>query len=145
MSSNAIEQFFQNQYGVSGVTFSDETYLLPAKAWVSSTFSSTWSAVKTALGIGEYIVDARDCDDFALICAAYARILHGRTVREQGLSESGFAFGEFWFVSLQGPHALNVFLSYVDDKLGAYFFEPQTGEIKQLTFDEIKSAILVRF
>lgn len=143
--SQAIEDLFSRQYGLVNVTLSDESYLAPTMEWVTGTLASTWSSVKTVLGINEYIVDARDCDDYTTMCAAYVRILHGLTVKAENLPSSGIAFGEFWFTSHNGPHALNVFLVAEDGRLTMNFFEPQTGKLEILSDNEIKSAMFIRF
>lgn len=145
MPSQAIEDLFNRQYGLTNVTLSDESYLAPTLDWVTGTLASTWSSLKTTLGINDYIVDARDCDDYTTMCAAYVRILHGLTVKAENLPSSGIAFGEFWFISHSGPHAINVFLVVGDNGLMINFFEPQTGKLAILSDNEIKSAMFIRF
>jgi hypothetical protein len=131
--------------------FADDSYLLPADDWVFGVFAEAWAETKRVLGIAVYEVDVNDCDDYARMCAGYAQMLNNRTIRVSRTSgpvmpSAALAFGEFWYVSPQGPHAINAFL-YREVQGGPVLLgaiEPQTGARVNLTRREVESCTLFR-
>jgi hypothetical protein len=136
----------------NALLFADDGYLLPSDDWVFSTFAQAWEETKRVLGIAVYESDINDCDDYARMCAGYAQLLNNRTIKTSRTSGSltmpsaALAFGEFWYASPQGPHAINAFLfRHVQGGptlLGA--IEPQTGARVLLTPKEVESCTLFR-
>ena len=136
------------RFGISAnaVLFADESYILPEQWWVQTTFAQAWLTTMSILNTGTYRPLTNDCDDFARLCAAYAQLLNNATILKLGITDASLAFGEFWFQSATGPHAINAYLypTGVHKEIGIGFIEPQTGQTLNLTPDEISSCSLLR-
>ena len=119
----------------------DSKYAVPSLSWVKGAFTKDWRDFIGMLKVADYAPSANDCDDFARLCATLAQICHHRTKGHP--TDTGLAFGEIWYQSPQGLHAINVFVFGKDLELG--FYEPQAFKVVSLTEEEKNSSIYVRF
>lgn len=135
-------------YGIkaNALLFADDLYALPSNSWVIDTFSEAWAKTKLILGIAAYEVDMNDCDDYARMCAGYAQVLNNQTIKALGLQRAALAFGEFWYTSPQGAHAINAYLYREDQNSPVMIgtFEPQTGKPVELTRQQFYTCSLFR-
>jgi len=134
--------FIERGIKPSVVNFADSYYMFPTTKWVGGVFLDAWKETMRLIGLkpADYVPQAHDCDDYAMLCSAYCRMLHRKTA-ERTVDQSTVAFGEFWYQSQLGKHALNVFVNR--DGLG--FFEPQSDSgIIKLTNEEIASCSFCR-
>jgi hypothetical protein len=132
--------------GWQGNFTADQRYALPSKDWIEYQYSSSLHAMLSSLRNGVWIAEDNDCDDFARAAAFLAQYLHHNTIRKQ--SNTGLAFGEFWYIKQPGGegHAINIFV-YRNKKgeISVGFYEPQDQQIIKLTKKEIDSCIYYRF
>ena len=119
----------------------DSKYAVPSLSWVKGAFSKDWRDFVGMLKVADYAPSANDCDDFARLAATLAQVCHHRTKGHP--TDTGLAFGEIWYQSPQGLHAINVFVFGKDLELG--FYEPQAFKVVSLTEEEKNSSIYVRF
>jgi len=140
---NALGRFGVN---ANAIMFADETYILPEEWWVKTTFAQAWELTKAILHTNDYRPLTNDCDDFARLCAAYAQLLNNATILKLGIADASLAFGEFWYESAEGPHAINAYIYPVGTgkEVGIGFIEPQNGQTLDLTPNEIRSCSLLR-
>lgn len=149
MAAKITEAATDKGINPNALLFADSSYLLPSDQWVRETFSAAWEETKRVLGIAVYEPDMNDCDDYARMCAGYAQLLNNRTIRESKspvMPRAALAFGEFWYVSPQGAHAINAYF-YQKVQGGDIFlgtFEPQTGKPVELTRQQIYTCSLFR-
>lgn len=111
----------------------DGNYLELTPNDVQVKLARTMDRVCTALGL-EYDPETFDCDDFALLAAAIARVLHKKTA--PGV-KAGVAFGEVWSAPMQ--HAFNVAVHGHSVR----YYEPQRGR-HGFRFSEIKPTLVQR-
>ncbi len=119
----------------------DSNYAVPTLSWVKGAFSKDWRDFVGMLKVADYAPSANDCDDFARLAATLAQVCHHRTKGHP--TDTGLAFGEIWYQSPQGLHAINVFVFGKDLELG--FYEPQACKVVTLTEQEMKSICYARF
>lgn len=119
------------------VWFSDKGYILPTKKELEKAiFESPVSGY-------QYVPEIEDCDDFALLQHAdiirrrYDDYKAGRIPKNK---QYPWAFGQIWYVSPQGPHAINVCVS--SDK-GVLVIEPQNRKIWEPEKDIVISFIKI--
>lgn len=110
----------------------DASYACPAMRWLTKDFYPWFKAKLAEQGLS---YDRRhDCDNFARKFCVYAQDAHALT--QGGPQDEGLAVGEFLYVSAKvGPHAIVV--AFVEN-MEMIFIEPQTGEVLNLTPEEIK-------
>lgn len=113
---------------------SDTRYSLPASRFVAGPFASGLASFYSAIGFVGYLPDALDCDDYALACSLYMRVLHART----GV-HSGIAFGDFRYVKGSERHAICAYFTMEGGQIKLRFFEPQTRKPEELTKEEVVS------
>lgn len=91
----------------------------------------------------EYVSEIQDCDDFALLLHAYV-IKQRYEDYDTGKIPKGrrypLAFGQIWYQSFQGPHAVNICITRDD---GVLMIEPQTDRIWKPSKDLIVSFIRI--
>jgi len=134
-SSKVSDMCFGN-FGVRPV-LADASYACPTKKWVGKFFVwYRWCCAR----VGVVWKGCYDCDDFARLAAAFAQISHYLSDCED--KPQGLAFGEFWYDSELGPHAVNIIL--IEDS-EAIWYEPQTGKELNLTDEEKESCCHIRF
>jgi len=114
----------------SAITGLDVKYSVPTSKWILDTSFSLSNQIKSILG--DWKEESRDCDDFAMSTMALMRLFHSYNNTSTALPVAYFQF----FKEGMGWHAIN--LAFVDDKK-IIFFEPQTGQLLNLTKNEIKS------
>ncbi len=104
----------------------DGSYAVPSRSWLDGTFARAWARYMAVMDY-RYHADALDCDDFALGCWTYARLLHAKTAPESG---AGIAFGFYGYTKADtfAGHAINI--AYTDQ--GIVWFEPQASKIIEL-------------
>jgi hypothetical protein len=128
----------------SARALADSTYALPSERWVQNQYASALYSFLNTLKSSQWVAEENDCDNFASLSFSFAQILHHNTPNK-GKNVS-LAFGEFWYVSRSGPHAINVFITRIPpDSYKVGFFEPQTQKTVVLTYDEISSCAFYRF
>lgn len=147
MAAKITEAATDKGINPNALLFADSSYLLPSNRWVLDIFSAAWDATKRVLDIVAYEPDMNDCDDYARMCAGYAQLLNNRTLREnKALPRSALAFGEFWYMSPMGAHAINAY--FYQEEVGGDIllgtFEPQTGKPVELTRQQIYTCSLFR-
>lgn len=115
----------------------DAEYQHPTEAWVKGAF---WGGLRPFLtAISDYWLEVWDCDNFAQAAALYASILHAKSKRRR--EGTALLFGEFWYDrDSGGGHAINFTIVY-DGAYRLIFFEPQTGEIVQISESERASCL----
>ena len=106
------------------VLAADAAYQEMTKSWLLNDFKKWFNEVKHAIGF-VYTPEASDCDDFAVLYSALARLCHAKTRPGGG----ALAIGPIWYQSNAGPHAIVV--AFTDE--GIVFVEPQTGDSLELT------------
>lgn len=124
----------------------DETYVMPARAWVTQDLAGLLRRRFFELGILSPVASAHsgplgafDCDDFADGAAFFAQV----TARTGLRTPAGVVFGVVYYTrDTGGRHALNFSLT---QDAGVIFFEPQTLREVQLSPTEIASVDFWRF
>lgn len=114
----------------SSINILDSKYSIPTKEWVLNTSKNISYQIDKMLGV--WTTESRDCDDFALTTMSLMRLFHSKGNPTTSLPIAYFQYTK----QNQGLHAIN--LAFVDDKK-IIFFEPQTGDLLNLTIKEIKS------
>lgn len=150
MTSDQVTAFMTNVVpNAKAYSISDFSVDLTSEGWVKEKFSPNfiWFVQKT-LGIPRRLPEIFDCEDFTRAGAVYAQVLHAKEIMkdETAMPMSGFAFGEFWYVTdKQIGHAIN-FAIVLDKKRNSklLFFEPQNGQIVNLSTNEIAHCSLWR-
>jgi hypothetical protein len=117
--------------------FSDATYAPPKLSWLTGEFDRWFRQSLNALKIAPYVPESGDCDDYAALYAALAKVCHRRMADSEG---AGLPVGILHYVSAQGPHAIVVALT--SDR-GLVFIEPQNGDEFLITTEERASAWLL--
>jgi hypothetical protein len=118
VSSTELRAFLRTA-GVSSdaIYFADDIYSLPHLHWLTNTFLQDYVSYRDQKGLRTYDAESRDCDEFALSAAAYAKELH--SLMRQDARQSGFAVGVFSFFSerLVGMHNIVAAVVRVDGEL----------------------------
>ena len=134
--------------GTACVLLGNPQYSLPSAGWVTGDFATQFRAWVGQEGL-HYQTSEEDCKTFSRMAALYCDMLHAKDPGRQ--PGTHLAFGEFWYISARGGHAINVAL--VADgpvsgtslpKYRLLFFEPQTGLEVLLTRQEIESCVMCR-
>lgn len=126
---------------VAAVELPDEQYALPAADWIANEFAAAFTSERNRW-VGLYRNGCSDCDDFAEFAVTFAKFLFRNT--EDRPKDAALAFGEFWYVTPQGGHAINLAICREGDELKLVFFEPQSSSVVRLTRKEIESCCFVR-
>lgn len=126
---------------VAAVELPDDQYALPAADWIANEFAREFAAWRNGI-ILRYAPAESDCDDFAEAAAVYAKMLYRFTAGRP--KDAALAFGEFWYASYRGGHAINVAVCRTGDNLRLVFFEPQEAKLTPLTREEISSCSYLR-
>jgi hypothetical protein len=117
----------------------DASYAPPRLDWLTGEFDRWYRQALRAFAIEAYVAESGDCDDYADLYAALARICHRRMPDSAG---AGLPVGVLHYVSLAGPHA--VVLAITSDA-GVVAIEPQRpGHVLTLTRAERSSAWLLK-
>lgn len=131
----------------AAVCLSNPAYSVPNRDWVTGSFAVGFRDWLNQEGL-RYQKDSEDCKTFTRAAALYAEMLHAKDpTRQPG---TAMAVGEFWYISAQGGHAINVIL--IQEGMGTnqlpkyqlMFFEPQTQLEVKLTDKEIQSCEMCR-
>lgn len=113
----------------------DAEYALPSCGWLLDSFYPWFRSFLQAFGVLEYRAEAGDCDDYAALYAALARLCHRRMAGSTG---TGLAVGYMHYLTANGTsHA--VVVAITSDR-GPVFIEPQTGLTVSLSDAERASA-----
>ncbi len=117
----------------------DSAYQPPTRDWLTGEFYAWYRSCLFQLGCTGYKAENWDCDDFADLFAAFARICHRRTSPNAG---AALPVGILWYVAAgRGGHAVNVALT---SDHGLVVIEPQSGNLLTLTPEEAASAWLLK-
>lgn len=135
--------FAQNNVKLTIGKLFDEFYIPVSSKFVFNNISS--EVFNFLIKHGQpYKSIQNDCDDFSLAAMVIARkeyfnkFLDNRPV--------SILFGEFHYITnTGGPHAINCFITGDKNQLTLGFFEPQNGQIINLTQEEIASCTFWRF
>lgn len=101
----------------------DEEYQLPSRRWVEHVFAPKWAELLRRLKL-TYKPGTWDCDEFADLCSAYARLLHARTKKAR--IGTALSFGVFSYVPTNLGHRINVIIVPKTDYIAVpILFEPQ--------------------
>ena len=118
---------------------SDARYMLPTEEWFVSKFPAFLRDFQFDLRQLSWAAEANDCDDFAKMAAAFAKLLHANTAGRAPVTS--LAIGEFYYTKDSGEfHAIN--FAIVRVAAGQYkilFLEPQSCKIIKLSKEEIAS------
>lgn len=122
------------------VETSDALFMPPAVGWLAD-FHPWFLSTLEAFGVRDYKAEAGDCDDFADLFSAFARISHRRTSPDAG---AALPIGRFNFSRIPGApagreerHAIN--WVFTRDQ-GLVFVEPQVlFRIERLALNQIQS------
>jgi hypothetical protein len=127
----------------AAVCLSNPSYTIPEREWVTGPFATAFRDWAASQGL-RYQKDEEDCKTFTRAAAFYAEVLHAKDPAAQ--PGTAIAVGEFWYISPQGGHAVNVVLiqDASPQKYRLMFFEPQTQLEVKLTQQEIESCIMCR-
>ncbi len=128
---------------LSGASIADRSYALPSKRWVVGDYFEALWAFQHALMVGKWKEEENDCDDFARMAAAFAQLLHHRTIDKD--KATALAIGELWFQQAPGVgHAINIAVCgrHPDD---VFVFEPQTCKRIDLTEEQKDHIYMIRF
>jgi predicted transglutaminase-like cysteine proteinase len=116
----------------------DATYAPPRFDWLIGEFDHWFRQSLNALGIAPYVPEAGDCDDYAALYVALAKVCHRRM---PGCAGTALPIGFLHYVSANGPHAVVVAIT---SDVGLVVLEPQIpGKLLDLTQAERKSAWLL--
>lgn len=125
--------------GYRSPVVADGAYAPPRSDWLTGDFYAWFRSALFSLGATSYKPEAWDCDDYADLFSALARICHRRTAPDSG---TALPVGVVHFRQKSGGgHAVVVALT--SDR-GLIHIEPQTGEIITVTEAEAASAWLVK-
>lgn len=124
----------------NGFATSDSRYALPPEDWVTGEFLDRLRSFQFSLKQTHYAAESNDCDDFAKMAAAFARLVHGNEKHERGTS---IAVGEFYYkIDGGGNHAINfAVVQAKDGRVKLIFLEPQTWAIVRLSESEVESCL----
>lgn len=119
---------------------SDAVYMPPAADWLKD-FHLWFLSTLEAFGVRDYKAESGDCDDFADLFSAFARITHRRTSPDAG---AALPIGRFNFSRIPGApdgreerHAINWVFTR---NQGLVFVEPQVlFRIERLAPNQIQS------
>jgi hypothetical protein len=154
MTADALSTFLSQTCNATPMTF-DSEYALPARDWFLNQFGPATHDAMQKLGVAGYETEAWDCEDFAFFAANWAKMCHRRTA---GHPAKGLAVGVFVYypaTSSGGLHAINVAVVRRDPLAldpalapdpSAYelvFLEPQSGQEKKLSADELSSCMAI--
>jgi len=101
----------------------DKTYIMPTKEKLDE------ALFESKVDSYQYIPEIEDCDDFALLLHAdiirrrYDAYKAGKIPKDRSYP---WAFGQIWYQSSRGPHAINICITC--DK-GVLLIEPQQDKI----------------
>lgn len=117
---------------------SDATYAPPKLGWLTGEFDHWFRQGLNALAIAPYVAEAGDCDDYAALYTALAKVCHRRMPGSPG---TALPVGILHYVSTTGPHAVVVAIT---SDAGLVVIEPQLPrKTLTLTPAEAKSAWLL--
>lgn len=134
MTTAALQQLFPSY---TPFYAADSEYAQPTLGWLKNAFYTYFWNDRVGKGLKTW-ARKNDCDNFARAYAQAASDCHGISA---GSDKEGLAVGEFWYHSPAGPHAIVV--AIVDDQ--PVYIEPQTGNVLQLTAQQISTCFLVKF
>ena len=116
----------------------DATYAPPRLDWLLGKFDHWFRESLNALRIAPYVAEAGDCDDYAALYVALAKVCHRRMPSCAG---TALPVGFLHYVSATGPHAVVVAIT---SDAGLVVIEPQLPrKTLTLTPAEAKSAWLL--
>ena len=113
----------------------DRVYQLPNKSWFINQFREALAANLAALGLAQYKSESWDCDDFALLSVALAKMNHALNGNNKA---TGIAIGMTFYNKEQprGRHAVVVAVTKPDE---VAFLEPNGCLPIRLSDAEISS------
>ena len=136
--SHVAAALMQAGYPASATHISDLAYSPPRCDWLTGEFAAWFRSALFALNISTYKAEAWDCDDYADLFAALARMCHRRTSPDSG---TALPIGVIHYRASSGPHA--VVIALTSDR-GLVAIEPQTGGLITVNAVEAFGAWLVK-
>ena len=144
MTGSEISNFLRAQGAISVTELQmDGEYALPTRDWVLNQFGPAMRADMARLGVGRYLKETFDCDNFAFFNYTFAQICHARTAPNSG---KGLAVGVWMYTvrNFGGGHAINFAIVLENGQPQLMFFEPQTQlEVQLLPEEKIGATYLV--
>ena len=116
----------------------DGEYRCPTRDWVLGALYSAFKRRIDRFGLGEYVRERNDCDDFARRFAEHAATCHALT---PDAGETGLALGTFYYMpdDSEDGHAINVAVLRTEGGHELLFIEPQNGTELKLNITERRS------
>lgn len=122
----------------NGFAMGDGHYGIPEEKWVLNDYLDLLRNFQAMIKQTKYISENNDCDDFAKMAAAFAKLVYSNTAQK----ESSIAVGEFYYKKdgLEGNHAINfAIVTGSDGKLKLIFIDPMTWSQVFLSPAEVES------
>lgn len=120
-----------------GISIRDSIYAPWTSDFIEGEFSQALGPFMRET-VGPYVAEEADCDDFADAAAFYARLTHRRSPDRP--LRTAVLFGEFYYRQRSGiKHAINPYLTLVENRWMLGFYEPQLLRTISLSPDEIRS------
>jgi hypothetical protein len=118
------------------LVIADEEYSLPTRRWFLGTFAAALNRDLDLLGVQTWKPELNDCDDFALLTTALARVCNALSNPKQ----NALAVGMFCYMPDGGGyHAINFAIVSEAGQRKVLFLEPQTQQEVKLSEREISS------
>lgn len=129
---------YTNNLNLNIVT-GDFDYSILDSVWLVNSYYNYFIQVLDGLKIPNWRKQF-DCDKFTRLYVSIIQACHN----QGDANTSGVTVGEFWYYdqTMKGGHAIVV---AIVDNLKIVFIEPQNGQIKCLTKEEISSCYFCRF
>jgi hypothetical protein len=138
-----ISSIEENNIDTKYLITPDSKYIFPKKEWIETDFSEGLKSFQDEIGISSWASESNDCDKFAITTSFYAKWLNHLSPNRN--LNASIACGEVYYnKSGSGPHAINFFLVFENEKLKVLFYEPQVRSIISLNSDEIKSIFFLK-
>jgi len=135
----------------------DESYNLHSKSEMYNLeIYRAFLRFQDAIDFNEYKIDLNDCDDYARLYSVFLRNWYINKVKKEkgffNLPAYNIPVGEvLYIVDKKSPndfttgHAVNIVVYTDNNELKYFFIEPQTGDEKKLSEDELKSIYSITF
>ncbi len=112
-------------FSANHINLADSVYVLPTEESIKK-FGERYYQFLVNNGLGTWVQEIWDCDDFALLAKSLASIDNAIWKKQAGNDDCSLGFGIAWVIDSYGGHAINAAL-YKDPtgKLDINFYEPQ--------------------
>lgn len=118
----------------------DEAYGEPTEEWFARVFNGALADNLFDQGLSKYDPESNDCDDAAVNSWSQYRVMHSRTIKQQGLPKCGADFGIMTYTKTDmGPHMIN--WTCINGVIRPY--EPQRQQFVTLTEEEYATVNLI--